>query len=251
MIRRTTALKILLGVLGVTALALFVTGEPRQALGLLVLTAMIGAFIFGAWWFRDRPRAESHQAEARRLRLSYSFKDPHDIGSFPHPLLHRLAEVRVIEHVSWGSWLGLDVEVFEYWYASEDPGAPGQAKRFTCVLTAVPATWPDLSIEPKRLATQIADAVGLPAIRSESIAFNEAFHVRSSDPRFASAVVDAQMISWLLDDARDHGFQIAAGKLLTFTGQVHPWETERVLGMAGGFLAKIPRAVASLYPAPS
>jgi len=141
--------------------------------------------------------------------------------------------------------------VFEYWYASEDPGTPGQAKRFTCVLTPVPSIWPELSIEPTRLATQLADTVGIPAIRFESIAFNEAFHVRSSDPRFASALVDAQMIAWLLDDARDHGFQIAAGKLLAFTDQVHPWETERVLGMTGGFLAKIPRAVASLYPATS
>ncbi len=242
-------MKALAWTLGGTTLALLVVGEPRQAAGLAVISLLFGAIFLGAWWFRDRPRAESHADEARRLRLRYSFRDPHDLLSAPHPLLHRFVHMRGLEHVSWGTWNGLEVEVFEYWYAVGSDPQRNDYERFTCVLTPVPATWPDLTIEPERLVTRIPQAVAMPDIRFESEAFNRAFHVRSADPRFASALVDARMIAWLVDDAPGYGFQIAAHRLLAFTERVEPWQTESVLGMTGGFLTQVPGAVASLYPA--
>ncbi len=246
--RSTTASKALAWLLGGTTLALFLVGEPRAAFGMAALSLMIGGIVFGAWWFRDRPRAESHRAEARRLRLRYSFQDPHDLLSLPHPLLHRIVHMRGLEHVSWGTWNGLEVEVFEYWYTVGSDPTRNDYERFTCVLTPVPVSWPDLTIEPERMVTRLPQALGLPDVRFESEAFNRSFHVRSADPRFVSAFVDARMIDWLMTDASGYGFQIADHRLLAFTERVDPWQIESVLGMTGGFLVQVPRAIASMYP---
>lgn len=47
--------------------------------------------------------------------------------------------------------------------------------------------------------------------------FNRAFQVRSDDPRFAHALVDARMIAWLQDLPSDTGFEILDGTLLCRT----------------------------------
>ena len=244
----TTARKLLVWLLGGTTVALFLVGEPRAGAGMAIVSLSFAALFLGTWWIRDRPRADAHRAEARRLRLDYAFEDPHDLSSLPHPLLHRVVHMRGLEHVSWGTWNGLAVEAFEYWYAvGGDPGRDDY-ERFTCVLTPVPATWPDLVIEPERTATRLPEALGLRDIAFESEVFNRAYHVRCADERFASAFVDAQMIAWLLDEASGYGFQIAEHRLLAFTERVQPWQIESVLGMTGGFLVQVPRAIASLYP---
>ncbi|MEX0985632.1 MAG: hypothetical protein WD096_11385 [Actinomycetota bacterium] len=243
-----TARKALVWVLGGTTVGLFLVGEPRAGAAMTVLSLCFGALFVGTWWIRDRPRADAYRAEARRLRLDYAFEDPHDLLSLPHPLLHRVVHMRGLEHVSWGTWNGMSVEVFEYWYTvGSDPGRTDY-ERFTCVLTPVPATWPDLVIEPERVATLLPQAVGLRDVAFESETFNRAYRVRCADPRFASAFIDARMMAWLLDEATGYGFQIADHRLLAFTERVQPWQTESVLGMTGGFLVQAPRAIASLYP---
>jgi hypothetical protein len=166
-----------------------------------------------------------------------------------HPLLHRIAQMRGLEHVSWGVWNGLPVQVFEYWYTiPSDPGVMGDRyQRFTCVLTPVPATWSDLTVEPARWSTTAAEGIIPNERRTESEAFNRAFHVTAADAAFASAVIDARMIEWLMSLDPPYGFQIAGGQLLAFTERVDPWRTEEVLGVAGGFLAQVPRTARSLY----
>jgi hypothetical protein len=39
----------------------------------------------------------------------------------------------------------------------------------------------------------------------ESETFNRSFTVRSADPRFASALLDARMMAWLLDRSGEWG----------------------------------------------
>lgn len=248
--RSTTALRLLGALFVLGAAGAFVAGEPRLGAGMLVLATLFGAFWLGGRWFRDRPRADAHRDQARRLRLRYAFDDPHDLLSLPHPLFHRASDVRAVEHVSWGAWMGMDVHVFEYRYAvGRQMGDQGSGmERFTCVLTPTPPAWPDLVIEPARLITTVFDRLSMADMPTESEAFNRSFHVATSDAAFGSALLDARMIAWLLDDAPDVGFQLVEGNLLAFTDQVEPWRTEAVLAMTGGFLARIPADLASLYP---
>ena len=55
------------------------------------------------------------------------------------------------QHVTWGTWHGLDVEGFEYWYAVGSDPSRNDYRRFTCVLMSIPASWPDIVIEPQRV----------------------------------------------------------------------------------------------------
>jgi len=54
-------------------------------------------------------------------------------------------------------------------------------------------------------------------IAFESEEFNRSFEVRCDDDRFANAVLDAQMIAWLLDLEGQRGFESMDGMLLGYT----------------------------------
>jgi hypothetical protein len=59
---------------------------------------------------------------------------------------------------------------------------------------------PDLSIRRQGLFDRFAGFLGFDDINFESNEFNERFHVKSSDKRFAYAVIDPRMMEFLLQD---------------------------------------------------
>jgi len=235
-------------VLGGTTVLLLLSGEPRQALAVGLVGGTVGLLFLGGWWLRDRPRADAHAAEARRLGLRYSFEDPHDLLSLSHPLLHRVVNVRGLEHVTWGTWNGLEVEVFEYWYAVGSDPSVDDYQRFTCALIPIPPPWPEFVIEPERVITALTDAVGSMEVDLELERFNREYRVRCEDARFASALIDQRLMVWLLEVAAGVGFQAADGRLLVFADRVEPWQLESVLATARGFLTHVPGTLRSLYP---
>jgi hypothetical protein len=230
------------------AVLLFLVGEPRQAFAVGLIAGTVAGLSAGRWWLRDRPRADAYSAEARRLGLLYAFEDPHDLLSLRHPLLHRVADVRGLEHVTWGTWNGLDVEAFEYWYAVGSDPSRDDYRRFTCVLTGVPPSWPDIVIEPQRAITALADAAGATEVDTELERFNRAYRVVCEDAGFASALIDQRMIVWLTEAAPGAGFQVADGRLLVFADRVEPWQLGSILAIGAGFLSQAPGALRSLYP---
>ena len=246
--RASTARKLLVWLLAGTAVLLLVVGEPRQALAVGLIGGTVAGFLVGRRWLLDRPRADAYAAEARRLRLRYSFGDSHDLLSLRHPLLHRVVHVRGLEHVTWGEWNGLSVEAFEYWYAVGSDPSRNDYERFTCVLTPVPASWPDVVIEPQRAITAFTEAVGAPEVDLELERFNRDYRVLCEDGRFASALLSQRMMVWLMEVAAGVGFQVADGRLLVFADRVEPWRLESVLATASGFLSQVPAALRSLYP---
>ncbi len=246
--RASTARKLLAWLLGGTAVFLLLVGEPRQALAVGLIGGTVGLLFLGGRWLRDRPRADAYAAEAERLDLRYSFEDPHELLSLRHPLLHRVVNVRGLEHVTWGTWNGLDVEGFEYWYAVGSDPSRNDYRRFTCVLMSIPPSWPDIVIEPQRMVTALADAAGATEVDTELERFNRAYRVACEDARFASALIDPRMMAWLTGAAAGVGFQSADGRLLVFADRVEPWQLASILAIGAGFLQQIPGALRSLYP---
>lgn len=253
MVRRATATKLLLGLLGGMALVLLVIGEGREALPMVLLFAFVGGLLLLAYRIREVPRRDAYGDTARILGLGYEPQDTKGLVHLPHPLLHRMAETRDVAHVLSGSWHGRDVVVFEYRYTS-GADAQGQAiaYTFTCVLTPVPTSWPDLVVEPERLPTKIADALALRDIDLEHEGFNRSFEVRGTDPRFTSALLDARMMTWLTESAPvGFGFEVVGSRLLTFVPQLQPWQIDTVLVSTTAFLDQVPSVIASLYPDPA
>jgi hypothetical protein len=119
---------------------------------------------------------------ARQLGLSYSTEDTRGCLGYPFALLQR-GDGRGAENALWGTWQGMDLVEFDYWYYTESTDSKGHRSktyhRFSCAVTEVDVALSPLTIEREDLLTRLADAVGLDDIGFETQEFNDAFNVKS------------------------------------------------------------------------
>jgi hypothetical protein len=242
--RRSTAVRVLLGIFVVATPLVWLIGDRRLARQLLATGLIVGFFV-ALVAFRKRPRREAMRDEARRLGLEWSSTGASELLDAPFALFNwSRAASSEFDNVLSGSWHGLAVRVFDYVYARGE----NRERRLSCGLVAIPGGWPTTVIRPEGATTTLADHVGMPDIEFESETFNRAFDVRSDDRRFASAIVDGQMMAWLLELGHGWGFEIRGRWILGYRDQVQPWEIGEVLSTLEAFLVRIPRAARSLYP---
>jgi hypothetical protein len=222
--------------------AMAITGDGRVALIAVVL--WVGGYLLVSRFLRASRRA-AVEAEARRLGLSFSRRDPFRVlDSDFHPFVHfgKLPGSQGVENVVWGERAGREVRAFEYRRPAED-----EPIRYSCAMVRIPEGWPSLLVRRHGPLDVARKATGLGGQEFELENFNRVFEVRSDDRRLASAVIDQRMIGWLLESDPVLGFQLQHGWLLVWMPRLPPQELERVLTMAEGFHERIPRAVWSLY----
>jgi len=227
---------------GLLAAAIMVRGGGRGVL--VVLALWVGGFLLVSR-FRKTSRRAAIEDQARRLGLSFSPRDPFgllDLDFHPFVRFGKLPGIQGVENVVWGVRDDRQVRAFDYWRAAED-----EPERFSCAMVRIPDGWPSLLVRRRGSFDVARDAVGLGDVQFELEAFNRLFEVRAADRRFASAVVDQRMMSWLLEPGPVHGFQLHRGWLLAWMPRLQPSEFERALTMAEVFHERIPRAVWSLY----
>lgn len=243
--RRTTALKILAyGYLFLLVGAL-ATEQGRRDLREFLAAGLLIGFFLAIAWFRDRPRAEAMTAEARKLGLRYSEKDKFGLLDESFLLFRRTrSSYGEVDNVLFGTWHGYEVRVFDYEYMISE----NNWRRLTGAVISTSGGWPTLAVRPETLVTATGDQLALSGIEFESEMFNRAFDVRSDDPAFASALIDARMMEWLLDHSPRPGFEISGRWILAYRDQVQPWQVDSVLAMLESFVDRIPRAIRSLYP---
>jgi hypothetical protein len=238
-VRRTTALKVLIGIFVVLVPAMLLVEGRQAAREVLAAGLLIGLFV-AAVLLRKRGRSDLMELEARRMGLEFAARDPFGLLDEPFALLdHGYAE---LGNVLWGPWRNLEVRLFDYVFTKSEH----HEERFSCALVAIPGGWPTMVIRPERL--RLGDALAPSVVEFELDEFNRAFDVRSEDRRFASAVVDQRMMEWLLGLGDGWGFEIRGRWILGSRDQVQPWELEGMLRTLGDFVDRIPRAARSLYP---
>jgi len=241
---------------GMLLLALAGDAEARRELpAQAAVWITIGLIVFAGWWFKVKPRRELHQEQARWLGLRSAPGDPLGYFERSFALLGHAAGAKDIENTSWGTWKGREVVVIDYWYArSSDPNR-NDYRYFTCAATSVPAGWPNLSIVPRGFGSRLAASMGSRGIAFELESFNRAFEVRADDPRFAHALVDGRMMSWLEGLPPDTGFEISDGTLLCRTPRRPDGDVTAALQTMQTFLDRVPPVMDSLFggpdPAPS
>lgn len=245
--RSRTAIRILLalfGVLLVFAVPLAVTGsdeDRRTALGLLLTAGVVAGF----WWldhvFRREPRRRAAEDAGARLGLRPSADDGW-VRALRFDLLRPRGTVQDVSNVLEGTWRGQPAATFEYRWANEDT-----ERRYSCALLSVPGSWPRLVVARESALTRLVRDAGLGDVETEWEVFNRAFRIASEDARFATAVLDGRMMEWLIARPPTDGFEVASGRLLAYTAQVYPWETEQVLETALAFHSRIPAVVTSLF----
>jgi hypothetical protein len=211
-----------------------------------------------------RGRSRELRTVASGLGLRFAGRDREDLGSPRLPLLVATRERmlagdnRRVENVMTGTRGGREFGVFEFWYTrgAGDTGRGGPLdpqRSMTCALVGAPIDAPPLAVTPRTQGFAAVPGVpGGEAVGSESEAFDRAFRVTSSDPRFASAALDARVMAWMLDDeAGAWGYQAQGSWLLVFGSRRPPSEVPGVLERAIAFADRLPHVVGDLFPPPA
>lgn len=229
------------------AVPIAITGsseDRRTVLGVIFAAGAIALLFWAKRTIVTDPRRRAIEAEGRRLGLAFSASDRTGIASLPYDLLAHPATLREVDNVLRGTWEGTEVLVFEFRRANDET-----EWRYTCVMRPVPTGWPWLLLKPETPLTRVARDAGLRDVELESERFNRSFEVRSSDRRFATAVLEPRMMEWLMELSPRYGFEIRDGWLLAFTTQVQPWEIDLVLRTGAEFLDRVPSVAHSLFGA--
>jgi hypothetical protein len=208
------------------------------------------AIAVGGYLARRR-RIEALHALALEHGLEYRDDDEVGILGLPFALFDK-GDGRGIENVVSGEWHGMPLHGFDYWYYDETTDSKGHRHRttyrFTCALTELDARCPRLSIAEESVFSRLADMLSFRDIEFESEEFNRAFDVRGDDRAFAHAVVDARMMTWLLERGRGFDIELSGSSALIACGRMAPAGWPGVWATLRDFRAQVPRAVYSLYP---
>ena len=182
---------------------------------------------------------------------------------------------------------GLPVTVFDAWtYRNLSEGRTPLRKYtwYTCAVLQIPTEWPHLTISKETRTSRLLDRTGtFSDIDFESEGFNRLFEVNVAAPlsmnvnvglglgalkafkagissnleearrwqrdgkRFAHALIDAQMMEWLMQAGGRFGFEVLGAYLLCYAEQ--PTEARELVDKVFAFRRRIPRVVFELFPA--
>lgn len=216
---------------------------------------VIGLFLF----FTVGALALAHYlAEARRKKfrvvahqfgLAYHPKDPFATVQMPFRLFQRGSTRRVSNVLVGRGPAGGEVRAFDYQYTTGS-GKNRQTHRRSVVMSATGAAFPHISIANEDIGDKIFRMVGLRDHELESEEFNRQFRVDTSDPRFATALVDPAMMHHLLTTGIEDIFEVYGPWVLTGWRQVEPALLPDLVNRTEVFRARIPAVVWQLYPPP-
>ena len=90
-----------------------------------------------------------------------------------------------------------------------------------------------------------------PSCRDQDLeleAFNRAFEVRADDRRFASDLLDARMVAFLVEQAAGCVIETVGNRILVARPAAGPPDLDALLLLAFGVADRVPNAVKALYP---
>ncbi len=223
----------------------------------LILAVGAGFGLAGLYQaYRRSARQRDIPAAARRAGLDYRAEDRFNCTAIAFPLF-RAGKGRTVENVMWRPAAGTEdggepVRVFDYGYYDEYHDKNGQVHQrwhyFTCALVNHNGSWPQLRVTREGLLDKAEHVLGGGDIDFESEEFNRMFAVDCADRRFASALIDPQMMEILLKTGGTISLETMGRFLLLSSDPLDPPVMPRLLAMAEDVLAHVPPAVWELYP---
>ena len=215
---------------------------------IFVIAALVGA----ALWYLQAvavTRRRKRMSEVAAMHgLSFSAKDPfHMPTTLPLAFFDR-GHSRKVSNVMYGHTPdGHDRRAFDYQYTTGS-GKNRHVYNFSCGLISTGAAWPQLTLGPEGFFDRVMDVIGGADIQFESEEFNREWEVRCSDPRFASALIDPEMMLFLMEKA-EGARVVVHGPWILFSGeQLTPESLPQTIAAAEAFREGIPPVVWSLYP---
>ena len=216
---------------------------------LFVGFAAVAAAILWFSWYAKKKRREALAGVAASLGLTYEEEDPYGLVGLPFELMQR-GDGQGTENVLDGTWQDVALKEFDYWYYTESSDGQGNRSktyhRFSCALTEVPIDATPLTISHENVLTRIGDHLGFDDIQFESEDFNRAYRVKCEDRKFATDLIDARMMGWLLPQ-EGWAFELTGPYLLAYCDRLRPTELIPLLGTLKAFRDHIPRVVYDLH----
>jgi hypothetical protein len=217
------------------------------AAGVVVLLAISAAVAYGLHVYQKRV-TENARRVAIAAGLAFDPGDPGHSARFPFAFFGR-GHSRRLRFTMWPPGDPDGSRVFEYRYTTGS-GKSSRTWHYVCSITAIGCSAPHTTIATETILTRVGRFVGLRDIELESDRFNETFRVSSDDERFATALLDPSLMTWLLDAAAGplpHVELLDGWALVAFEGR-HYDDAPACLDWARRFRRQIPAVVASLYP---
>ena len=215
----------------------------------LLVTVFIGAAIGGVlapaavWfsiWYRGR-RTVALAAEASRLGFRFSPSDAHlsrtaDVPRVAFDLLDRRSATTA--NVLSGSLSGVAIKAFDFSFKT---GLAGDKTQYlSCVIAALPAPGPSVTIERETVASKALNLLGVRDVRVGDAEFDGLFKVKTDDPAEVVGFLVSGLRRWLIAQPADLSFEVRGWKVLACGRQRPPREIEPLLGVVRRFVQLVP-----------
>jgi hypothetical protein len=220
-------------------------------LGILSVVVLMIFGILGAWAATIRAKRSAEMPTvAARAGLGFSEFDLFNTAAVPFELF-RQGDGRRIQNMMWKDAPG-HPRVFEYGYYHLHKDKNGQEYQtwhwFGCALAQHNGRWPELRVTKERLLDRAAQTLGQPDIELESEEFNRAYVVQCENPKFATDVLDPQMMEFILGTKGLVNFATKGRFVLVTTSQIDTAAAMvGLLGVADGFVTRVPPLVWDVY----
>ena len=195
-------------------------------------------------------RKKARIAYAEQLATQYGFQVDTDTKRPPTQPFD-LFDQGSSKKVSFQFWRdGEQDSVFQYQYTTGS-GDNRTTHYRTCALISLPFAAPHTKIGPEGFWSGIGRAIGVRDIEVESPVFNDQYRISSDDERFAIALLDQQMIAWLLSSQSGRGavkFELWGSWLLCVSDQLDMHLLFGYLDWSRGVRSHMPTVLPSLYP---
>ncbi len=213
-------------------------------LPILIVLLVAGGIAYVAWTMHQRQLARARAiAAAAGLQIDTDTKRP---PALDFELFERGSSKKV-RHQMWRA--GEQDSVFQYEYTTGS-GDNARTYTMTCALVTVPFRAPHLTITTENWWTRIKRAVGSRDIEVESPVFNDRYHVRCEDERFAITLLDPDMIAWMLSPASGQGaisFELRGSWLLAYGDELDLEYLPPLLAWAQGARLQLPTVLTEWY----
>lgn len=202
-----------------------------------------------AWRRRERQLPVA----ARRAGMSFSPTDPFNSIAVAFPLF-REGDGRSVSNVMWKDGPnGNPLRVFDYGYYVERHDDSGSVRRswhyYSCATIEHGGNWPKVQIVRRSFVDRVAKVLGMHQISLESEEFNRVFTVECEDPKFATDLIDARMMEYLLGTEGRVDFVTRGRFLLVSCGILeNAIEVPILAEIASRFISNVPSVVQELYP---
>jgi hypothetical protein len=142
-------------------------------------------------------RVRGVAALAPRVGFTFSQNDTTGIAQMPFAFF-RMGRGQKASLVISGTHNGLPLCIFDYQYYI-DGGRSRDYHRFTCAILTIPAACPPLRLSHENVLTRLGDHLSHHDVKLEYDDFNRRFLVNCEQQKFAFALLDGQMMEWLLE----------------------------------------------------